>query len=206
MAGSTSYNRAPLASFKLIDNYIWISTLGDNGEFLVLPTWPEQITDSMRSTFKETNALARSAPVYAYSYSGPRQVNVKLNLHRELMQVVNKDKGTMKIDRIGDDYVDVLIRKLQSISVPKYSSKSKNVTVEPPYVALRFGNDIFIKGIVNGSIGVDRSMPILQDGKYAQVSVSFTVTETDPYDAQTIAETGSFRGLTRTLDIYRRDD
>ena len=30
--------------------------------------------------------------------------------------------------------------------------------------------------------------------------ISFTVTEVDPYDAQTVAKMGSFRGLDRTLE------
>jgi hypothetical protein len=90
-----------------------------------------------------------------------------------------------------------LIKKLQSISVPKYNIDNK--AVEPPLVAVRLGNEIFIKGIVNGSIALTYSKPILVNNKYSQVTVSFQVTETDPYDASTIEKNGSFRGVTRAM-------
>lgn len=200
---ATRTKLAQQKTLKLIDNYIWISTLGSDGEFLIIPTWPETITDAMRSTFKETNALARSAPVFAYSNSGPRTVQVRLNLHRDMMQMVNIDVSNMKIDALGDDYIDTLIKKLQSISLPKYTNATK--MVEPPTVAVRFGNEVFIRGIVNGSISVGYTKPILEGGKYAQVTITFDVTEIDPYDAQTVVEKGSFRGLTRTTDIYKEN-
>ena len=200
---ATRTELAQAKSLKLVENYIWISTLGSDGEFLIIPTWPETITDAMRSTFKETNALARSAPVFAYSNSGPRTVQVRLSLHRDMMQMVNADVSNMKIDALGDDYVDTLIKKLQSISLPKYTNATK--MVEPPIVAVRFGNEIFIRGIVNGSVSVSYTKPILEGGKYAQVAITFDVTEIDPYDAQSVAEKGSFRGLTRTTDIYKEN-
>jgi hypothetical protein len=75
-------------------------------------------------------------------------------------------------------------------------------------IAVRFGNEIFIKGIVNGSITVTYEKPILTNNKYAQVQVVFTVTEVDPYDAESIQQYGSFRGLTRTFKngIYSSND
>ena len=97
----------------------------------------------------------------------------------------------------GDDYVDNLIRALQSISVPKYNLSNK--AVEPPLVALRLSNEVFIKGIVSGDIGLTYKLPIRSDGKYAQVELSLTVTEVDPYDASTVFKNGSFRGLVDTL-------
>lgn len=66
-------------------------------------------------------------------------------------------------------------------------------------VAVRLGNEIFIKGIVNGAITVTYGKPILVNNKYSQVTVSFSVTEVDPYDAATIASNGSFRGVTRGM-------
>ena len=67
-------------------------------------------------------------------------------------------------------------------------------------VAVRFGNDIFIKGVVIGAVSVSYSLPIITGNKYAHVSVSFTVEEVDPYDAQTVMQAGSFRGLSTTLE------
>lgn len=60
-------------------------------------------------------------------------------------------------------------------------------------------NEIFIKGVVNDTITVTYEKPILENNKYAQVTISFTVSEVDPYDAESVQEQGSFRGLTRSF-------
>ena len=180
----------------LPDNYIYISHLSEDGEYLILPNYPDTLTDSMGSTFASENALSRSAPVFAYSYSGPRTVDINLQLHRDLMNDVNLKASNIKLE-LDEDYVDTLIKKLQSIAVPSYNVTNK--AVEPPTVAVRLGNEVFIRGIVNGDIGVTYAKPILVNNKYAQVTVTFRVTETDPYDATTIAKNGSFRGLTQAF-------
>ena len=41
---------------------------------------------------------------------------------------------------------------------------------------------------------------ILDNNKYSQVEVSFNVTEVDPYDAETVLEKGSFRGMSSTFE------
>jgi len=131
-------------------------------------------------------------------------MQITLNLHRDLMQQANEGKSNL-IPELGDDYLDTFIKKLQSIAVPKYNLKNK--LVEPPLVAIRFCDQIFIKGIVSGSVGVNYMKPILRDGTYAKVDISFTIYETDPYDATTIAEQGGFRGLTRTMkDFFRLEE
>ena len=183
-------------SYVLLDNYIYISHLGDDGEYLIIPTTPDSVQDTMNSTFQQTNALSRSAPVFTYSNSGPREVQISLDLHRDMMDDVNIGVSNI-IPEDGDDYIDTFIKKIQSIAVPKYNLFNK--LVEPPMVAVRFGNEIFIKGIVNGNINVTYSKPLLDNNKYAQVSIAFTIYETDPYDATTIAKNGSFRGLTRGM-------
>ena len=57
-----------MARFNLIENYIYIYQLD---AYLILPVYPDRLTDSLGSTFASTNALARTAPIYSYSYSGP---------------------------------------------------------------------------------------------------------------------------------------
>jgi hypothetical protein len=187
---------------NLITNYIY---LYHTEEFLIIPTYPEQITDSMQSTFGSTNALSRSAPVFSYSNSGPRTVQISLNLHRDMLDDVNLNVSNLKIENLNDDYVDTLIKKLQSIALPKYLSGSKTVT--PPMVAIRFGDEIFIKGVVNGGITVTYNKPIIivngNESKYAQVTIGFSVSEVDPYDALSVGLLGGFRGLTRTNNIIR---
>lgn len=191
---SSSYQKLQYA--RLPDCYIYISHLGDSGEYLILPSYPDTINDKMQSNFQSTNALSRSAPVWTYSNSGPRDIQITLNLHRDMMQDVNLGASNIPLED-GEDYVDTLINKLQAIAVPKYNLSNK--AVEPPMVAVRLGNEIFIRGIVNGGVSVTYNKPLLENNKYAQVSVTFGVSETDPYDATTVAKNGGFRGITRTM-------
>lgn len=174
-------------------NYIYLYHLD---EFIELPTYPENLTDTLSSNFAQTNALARSAPVFTYSNSGPRSITFQFALHRDLVDEVNAGGVSTLSLEVGEDYVDALIRKIQAIALPKYTVASKSVV--PPMVAVRIGagEDIFIKGVVNGGVTVGYSGPILSNGQYATVSLSFTVYEIDPYDAETVAQLGSFRGLT----------
>ena len=182
--------------YTLPENYIYISHLGDDGEYFILPNFPDSIQDSMGSNFSSTTALSRSAPVYTYVNSGPRQMQVTLNLHRDLMESVNSGVATVEVE-LGDDYIDTLIKKLQAIALPKYNLNNK--LVEPPLVAIRFSNEVFIKGIVTGGVTVTYNKPLLNGGKYANVTVAFQIYEVDPYDATTVAKNGSFRGVTRGM-------
>lgn len=180
----------------LPDNYLYISHLDEEFQFWQLPCTPETISDSMASTFNETSALGRSAPVFTYSKSGPRTVQVSLKFHRDMMDALNAGTSNVAV-KLGDDYVDTLIKALQAISLPRYNLSNK--AVEPPLVALRLSQEVFIKGVVTSAIGLEYALPILSNGKYAQVSVSFTVSEVDPYDATTVFQNGSFRGVVKTL-------
>lgn len=192
--------------YKLIDNYIYFYHLS---KFCVLPIYPEAISDTLASNFGQTNALSRTAPVFTYQNSGPRTVSVSLSLHRDMMDDVNRNVSNLKddvIDFSGNDYIDVLINYLQSVALPRYrnySSGSKSVI--PPMVAVRFGNELFIKGVVTSGITVTYKKPILSNNKYALVDIQFTVSETDPYDADSILAEGSFRGITRSFKdgIYK---
>lgn len=183
----------------LTDNYLYISHLdvtSEDEKYIWLPAYPDQVSDSMGSKFNDTNALGRSAPVYTYSSSGPREVKFSLVLHRDLMDEANVGKSNAQL-KPGEDYVDYVIRALQSIAVPKYNITDK--VVEPPWVALRLSNQIFIRGVVTGQVGVEYRKPLLNNGKYAMITISFIIYETDPYDASSIFTNGSFRGVTRAL-------
>lgn len=180
----------------LEDNYIYISHLDENFQFWKLPTWPETVTDTMQSNFASTNALGRTAPVYTFSNAGPRTVQIAIPLHRDIMDEVNIGVSNTTLGE-GEDYVDNLVKALQSIAVPKYNLTNK--AVEPPMVAIRLGNEIFIKGIVSGAIGITYSKPILSNGKYARIELSITVSEVDPYDATTVFKNGGFRGVVSSL-------
>lgn len=198
MASFTKFGK----STKLPDNYVYISHLKGilpDGEdpYFIIPTHPDSIADSLNSTFTETNALSRSAPVYTYSHSGPRSVQFAFTLHRDMMDEFNEGVSNYT-PADGEDYVDGLVRCLQAIAVPKYNLNNK--LVEPPLVAVRISNDIFIRGIVTGGVTVNYEKPLLYpDGRYAKINVQFNVSEVDPYDASSIFKNGSFRGMTKTL-------
>jgi len=92
---------------------------------------------------------------------------------------------------IDDDYVDLMARKIQGAALPEYAVSDKMVS--PPMVAVKIGNEIFIKGVVTGSVGVVFKPPILKNGKFANLDISFTVTEVVPYSASKAMELGSYR-------------
>lgn len=183
----------------MIDNYVYMY---HTGTLLALPTYADSITDVMSVNFVSSTPLARSSPIYSYANSGPRQLSFTFNLHRDMMQAINY--GVSNLDTsLNDDYVDYLINSLQACVVPEYSSTDK--MVDPPMVAVRLGNDIFIKGVVLGNVSVTYELPILTTGKYASVKVSFVVAEVDPYSADTIQVAGSFRGISTSLErnVYK---
>jgi hypothetical protein len=184
--------------FTMIDNYIY---LYHTDTLIALPTVPESITDSMTVNYSPTTPLSRSAPIYSYISSGPRSFTVTLNLHRDMMNEINVSASNLNIDELSrDDYVDIMIKQLQAAALPKYAAAEK--MVNPPIIAVRFGNDIFCKGVVTGAVTITYSGPILANDKYAQISVDFQVSEIDPYDAESVMSVGGFRGI--NTDLERR--
>ena len=177
----------------LSQNYIYLYHLD---EWLFLPEYPDSLSDRMDSSFARTNALSRTAPVFTYSNSGPRSVNVRVHLHRDLVDSVNAMTSNMTQED-GEDYVETLIRKIQAIALPRYDFGNKSVI--PPMIALRVGNDVFIKGVVVGGVSITYEKPIMRNNKYAQATISFDVYEVDPYDAESVSRMGSFRGITRAF-------
>lgn len=190
--------------YNVIDSYIYFYHLADigSGSFIVLPSMPESVTDTLQANFHSESLLSRSAPIFTYQNSGPRSIQVSLKLHRDMLQESNYGVSDFNVE-IGDDYVDTLIRQIQAIALPRYNTNTK--LVDPPIVALRFGNEIFIKGVISGSISIEYSGPIRADGKYNVVNITFNVNEIDPIDATTIQRLGSWRTIPKTLErrIYR---
>lgn len=177
----------------LPDCYLYISHLDEGYQYWQLPGYPEKVTDQMGSTFQENSALGRSAPVYTFSHSGPRSINISLEFHRDMFD----EMPSNVVPRDGEDKSESFIHAIQAIAVPKYNLSNK--AIEPPLVAIRLGREVFIKGIVSGGVSVTYGKPILSNEKYAIVGISFTVSEVDPYDSSTVFKNGSFRGLTATL-------
>ena len=186
---------------QFITNYIY---LYHTDKFIIIPEYPESITDNMGSSFNQTTALSRSAPVFTYANSGPRTVTFNLELHRDMVNDLNITAGNtnLKSNVVSqtDDYVDILIKELQSIALPRYNVNNRAVI--PPRVAVRFGNELFISGVVTSTITCTYGKPILSNGKYAKVSIGFTISEYDPYDATLVSQLGSFRGITSANNIF----
>ncbi|MCK9470211.1 MAG: hypothetical protein M0Q88_00465 [Bacilli bacterium] len=191
-------------NYKLPECYIY---LYHTDEYFILPQYPDTLQDQLDSNFSSQNALSRTAPVYSYNNSGPRSIQITLKLHRDMMNNFNTGAARIKYNtadgdietRINnDDYVDLLIKKLQSIALPRYKASDK--LVNPPMVAVRFGDTVFIKGIVQGGVSVVYDLPILVNNKYAQATISFTVSEIQPYDADSVGKLGSLRGITSDIE------
>lgn len=184
--------------FLLIENYIYFHHLD---EFIIIPVYPEHLDDTSSVAFAPSTILARSAPIFSYSNSGPRSVGFSFKFHREMMKEINYKKSNAKVT-LTDDYVDTLIKYLQAAAYPKYSATEK--MVDPPLVTVRIGDEIYIKGVVSGNVTTSYDLPIITDEhgneKYAVVTSSFSIQEVDPYDAETVAIAGSFRGLNSTLE------
>lgn len=181
---------------KMIDNYIYLYNVG---QYIVLPLYASSISDNQSVSFAQNTPLSRSAPIYSYQNSGPRIINLSFDLHRDMMQQINYGVSNAPIKLSmpdSDDYVDLMIKYLQASVVPSYSDAVK--MVNPPIVALRMG-EIFIKGVLTGQLSLQYKLPILRNGKYAVVSVNFGISEINPYDAELVMQTGSYR-LADSLD------
>ena len=183
-------------SFKMIDNYVY---LYHTDTLIALPLYPESVTDTMAVAFSPSHPLLRSAPIYSYQNSGPRSFEVTLPLHRDMMNQINTSASVLDIPNLDDeDYVDIMIKQLHAIALPRYAASEK--MVNPPLIAIRFGTDLFCKGIVSGAVSVTYAGPILRTNKYALATVTFNVSEVDPYDADTVMIQGGFRGMRTTLE------
>lgn len=180
-----------------INNYIY---LYHTDTLILLPNYPSNLTDSSTAQFSQQTPLGRSAPIYSYQSSGPRSISFQFELHREMLDQVNVAyAGYQK----SDDYVELLVDQIQAAVLPTYAASQK--MVDPPLVAVRVGNDIYIKGVINGTVSIGREGPILKNDKYAKLNISFTVSEVDPYDALIVQQIGSFRNpgdilINTTLD------
>lgn len=169
--------------------------------YIILPAFAEANNDSIAVKFTPATPMMRSAPIYSYTNSGPRTLQVQFDLHRDMMQELNYYNYSAYVDKAKEqngyvDYVDLMAKQIQAAALPAYSTTSK--MVNPPLVSLKLGNDIFIKGVVSGSVGVSYGLPVLSNGKYAQVKIAFSLSEVLPFDAEEVATYGSYRGLSST--------
>lgn len=171
---------------------------GTDGVLILLPSYADGVNDTISAHFSENTPLSRSSPIYSYTGSGPRSLQVAFDLHRDMMWQLNYQQSNLPINNTdGDDYVDIMAREIQAAALPSYSVTEK--MVNPPLVSLKLGNDIFIKGVVTSGVGVTYGYPILANKKYATVKITFNIAEVVPYSADDVIRMGSYRGLSTTL-------
>ena len=176
------------------DNYIVLHHLPKDhpAHILCIPVDPDAISDSMGASFAENSPLSRSAPIFSYQNSGPRSVQVSFTLHRDLVREYNIKNSNF--EKYGDP-VDLLVENLDALVLPDYNEANK--IVNPPLVSLKIRDEIYIKGVVTGNVGVTYSLPLINYGskdrplyKYAVVSISFGVSEITPYSASILRRAG----------------
>ena len=179
-----------------VENYIYFHHLD---LCIALPTYADSINDNQSVTFSQNNPMGRSAPLYSYSYSGPRSIMFDFRLHRDEMTAIAYNKS--RYGNLPDyDIVEAFIKQMRAAALPVYAASAK--MVNPPIVSVKCSSDIFITGIVSGNVNVSYDLPIIQyngEDKYAKVGVSFTLCEIDPYDAEEVITVGGYRGVPTSL-------
>lgn len=195
MALALYYGHTNIRTFKNIDNFIYFHHLDS---LMILPTYPDSITDSLSTNFQASTPLGRSAPIQSFAGSGPRVVRVDFKLHRDMMKQINYGNSNLGGGGASDDLVDLFVRRIQAAALPEYASSAK--MVNPPIISVKFGTDIFCKGVVTGAVSTTYDLPILEDGRYANVGISFDLTEINPFDASSVWSSGGFRGVDANLE------
>ena len=165
------------------DNYI---IFHHTGKSFIIPVDPDSVADSMNASFAQNHPLSRSAPIYSYQNSGPRNVQVSFTLHRDLCKEFNPN---------SEDAVEELVNNLEGMVLPDYNSASK--VVNPPIVSLKIRDEIFITAIVQ-NVGKSFNLPLLNyngNYKYAIVNLNFSVAEIQPYSASILPSVKGGRRL-----------
>ena len=158
-----------------------------------MPDYPDDLSDIQSPKWSPSQPLLRTAPIQSYSGNDARKITYQSKWHRDMMNDINSSNSSIAKDidfSSDEDYVDRAIKQLLAAQLPVYNSAK--MQVQPPTVAMRLGNEIYIKGVLTGC-GIHYAKPILRNNKYAQIDVSIEIIETEPYDAEMVLELGSFR-------------
>ena len=176
--------------YQTIENYIYFY---HTDTLILLPNAPESISDQQGANWSSTSILGRSAPIQAYSYSNARSVTINLNFHREMLKQSNSANlynNPKNLAGWGNDYIDYMTNMMYGSVIPNYATSAK--MVDPPLVAIRFGKQIYCKGTIS-NVQVTYDGAILRDNNYSHITIGFTVTEVNPYDAITAMGVGGVR-------------
>jgi hypothetical protein len=128
-----------------------------------IPVYPEELQDSRSANYSTMpDMLYQYEPWYLYQGSGPRECTINF--------------GTMHRDMWSGDHSDgkanELIRFFESMCYPEYDGSTVNTDIATLYIK----GSIYVSGIVT-KVDPKWSGPLLQDGWYACVDLSVSITE-----------------------------
>ena len=86
------------------------------------------------------------------------------------------------------------------MDIKYYSITALNKAIKNMFDSKPELNNVFIKGEITSDLGITWTYPILSNGKYSNITISFTISEIDPYDARTARKVGSYRNVSTNLD------
>lgn len=120
-----------------------------------LPCYPEEISDTVSTSWNDNEILGSTAPASAYASTGDRNVSFSFDLHREMTNNM--------------DEIDNILRVLRSAAYPYYQSSG----VLPPIVTFKFG-EFKVRGKLQ-DVGYSWKLPINKYGQYSVCSVSISI-------------------------------
>lgn len=172
----------------MISSFIY---LYHTGELFNIPVTPDNLANTYQTKFSLEEIMNRTAPKASYSGSGPRTLQVNLNIHSQLYALDNPDKPSLTKD---------LVKALVASSYPEFDETTQKIT--PPRVLMKFGEACTIRGVITSGVTCSFSGPWLKDGTMAMANISFAITELDQVSASFIQEFGS--NLPIPIDLERR--
>lgn len=142
---------------------------------LWMPCWPESVSDSVSAKYEEGTVVGRSEPYIVFGGTGSRSIKFTFDMHREMTG--------------NEEEIEQIVKYIESAVYPNYDS-----AVAATRVRVEIGSQICISGVMNDR-DVNWHGPIDENGKYKQVTVSFTVTEStgNPKSSNDIRKIGGFR-------------
>ena len=170
----------------MVESFIY---LYHTDQLFYIPVTPETLPNTYSSKFSLEEIMNRTAPKATFSGSGPRTLQVNLEIHQQLFALDNPANPSITKD---------LVKALASCAYPEYDLENSKIT--PPMVLLKFGEASTIRGVITSGVTVTFSGPWLKDGTMAMASISFQVTEVDQYSARFIQQFGANVPLPTDLD------
>lgn len=170
------------------ENFLYLHHL----DLLVwIPTYGSEINVTQNASYSHTKPLGAPNDIYSFAGSGPRTMNRTIEIDRDTIQILNANGLT------GDgDPIETLLRALESCCVANYSDARR--MINPPIVTYKEAQEITITGVIVGSITTSARGGWI-NGRKRNYSIQLVITEIEQYDAQSIMQTGHYRGLNNTL-------